>query len=353
MKKLLFGVLGVLLLTTTAYAAALPQGWEGTLPSGITEAAERGDVLSGGVAWLGNTLRASLGDTLRSGVRDAALLTLAALICGAAEGLASGAEEPAARYVSYCGVLAVSALATGDLHALLGLGARTVDELGALAKLLLPAVSAAMASGGLVSTASVWQVTTLMVCDALCGAVGRLLLPLTYCCIAAAAAGAVLEESRLDRVSDGLSRLVTGALKLTLAVFTGYLTVAGVLTGSTDRAAVKAAKAAVSGAIPVVGGALGDAAESVLAAAGMLRGTVGALGVFAILAACVTPLVRLGVQYALYKLAAFAAGLAGTKALGDFLDRLGEAFALVFAMTASCALVLLAAMLVATAMVSG
>lgn len=353
MRKLLFLIAGALLLTTTAYAAQLPDGLESTVPDELLEAAEHGDILSGGLAWLDETVRDSLETALRAGVRSAALLTLSALICGAAEGLAGGAGETAARYVPYCGVLAVSVLATGDLRSLIGLGAQTVNELGALSALLLPAVSAAMAAGGFVSTASVWQVTTLMVCQTLCGAVGRLLLPLTYGCIAAAAAGAVLEESRLDLVSDGLRKLVTGALKLLLAAFTGYLAVAGVLTGSTDRAAVKAAKAAVSGAIPVLGGALSDAAEGVLAAAGTLRGTVGALGVFAILAVCVTPLLRLGAQYALYKLAAFAAGLAGTKALGEFLDRLGEAFALVFAMTAACALVLLAAMLVATAMALG
>ena len=48
--------------------------------------------------------------------------------------------------------------------------------------------------------------------------------------------------------------------------------------------------------------------------------------------------------------AAFAAGLVGSKALGEYLDRLGGAFALVFAMTAACALLLLVALLVATAM---
>ena len=54
-------------------------------------------------------------------------------------------------------------------------------------------------------------------------------------------------------------------------------------------------------------------------------------------------------QFLLYKLAAFAVGLAGTKALGEYLDRLGGAFALVFAMTATCALILLVALLVAAA----
>ena len=71
---------------------------------------------------------------------------------------------------------------------------------------------------------------------------------------------------------------------------------------------------------------------------------------FAIGAVCLVPLLRLGLQFLLYRLAAFAAGLVGSKALGEYLDRLGGAFALVFAMTAACALLLLVALLVATAM---
>ena len=69
-------------------------------------------------------------------------------------------------------------------------------------------------------------------------------------------------------------------------------------------------------------------------------------------AVCLIPLLRLGVQFLLYKFAAFAAGLAGTKELSEYLDRLGGAFALVFAMTAACATILLVALLVAVAMVS-
>lgn len=352
-RTVLCALLALLLLTTVVQAAALPAALENALPDGLLEATAGGDALSGGVEWLWATARDALGGILRGSVRNAALLTLAALICGAAEGLADGAGETAARYVPYCGVLAIAALTTGDLRALIGLGAETVDELGTLSRLLLPTLSAAMAAGGLVSTASVWQVTTLMACDLLSAAVSRLLLPMVYCYIAAAAAGAVLGEGRLDLLADGLKKLVSGALKLAVVAFTGYLAVAGVLTGAADRTAVKAAKVVISGAIPVVGGVLSDAAESVLGAAGTLRGTVGVLGVLAIGAVCLTPLLRLGVQFLLYKLAAFASGLMGTKALGDFLDRLGEAFALVFAMTAACALVLLVAMLVAATMVVG
>lgn len=353
MKKLLAYIAAALCLTVSARAAPLPDALHEALPAPLLEAAEDGNVLADGVSWLWATAAESLNGLLRAGARSAALLTLASILCGAADSALTDAGGGAARFVPYCGVLTIGALATGDLRSLIGLGAQTVEELVTLSRLLLPTLAASMAASGLVTTASVWQVTTLMACDAFGSAVSGVLLPLVYCLIAAAAAGAAMGESRLDTLADGLKKLISGALKLVMTAFTAYLAAAGVLTGSADRTAVKAAKLAVSGFVPVVGGVLSDAAESVLSAAGTLRGTVGAASIFAILAACLTPLLRLGVQFLLYKLAAFAAGLAGTEALGRFLDRLGDAFALVFAMTASCALMLLVALIVATTVATG
>ena len=60
---------------------------------------------------------------------------------------------------------------------------------------------------------------------------------------------------------------------LLLLAFVGYLTASGAIAGSVDAAAVKTAKLAISRAIPVVGGILADASETVLAGAGGLRGT--------------------------------------------------------------------------------
>ena len=133
MRRTIFcATLALFLLTTFAHAADLPAALENALPDGLLEATEGGDALSGGVEWLWTAAWDALDGILRGSVRNAALLTLAALICGAAEGLADGAGETAARYVPYCGVLAIAALATGDLRALSGLGAETVDELGTL-----------------------------------------------------------------------------------------------------------------------------------------------------------------------------------------------------------------------------
>ena len=86
------------------------------------------------------------------------------------------------------------------------------------------------------------------------------------------------------------------------------------------------------GAMPVVGRILSDAAGSVLAGAGVVKNAIGVFGLLGVLAACLGPFVRLGVQYLLYKLTAFLAGM---------IDALGGVFGLMLGMTGSCALLLL------------
>ena len=56
-----------------------------------------------------------------------------------------------------------------------------------------------------------------------------------------------------------------------------------------------------------------------------------------VLAACLGPFVRLGVQYLLYKLTAFLAGMTAAPELAKLIDALGGVFGLMLGMTGSCA----------------
>ena len=102
---------------------------------------------------------------------------------------------------------------------------------------------------------------------------------------------------------------------------------------------------AISGVVPVVGGIISEAAETVLAGAGVLKNTIGLAGTLAILAACAYPFLQLGVQYLLYKLTAFLSCTMGPPELCRLIGGLGGAFGLVLGMTGACALLLLVAVL--------
>ena len=96
----------------------------------------------------------------------------------------------------------------------------------------------------------------------------------------------------------------------------------------------------------ILGG--GPAAVS---AALTLRGTLGVLGVFSVLALCLVPLLRMAVQYLFYQLAAFFSGMVGSQSLSRFLEQLSSAFSLMLAMTAGGAFLLLVSLLIAMMMV--
>ena len=172
-------------------------------------------------------------------------------------------------------------------------------------------------------------------------AIDRLLVPLLYAYVAACCAQAALGNEGLKKLSALIKGAITFLLTGGLLVFVGYLTASGAIAGSADAAAVKAAKLAISRAVPVVGGILSDAAETVLAGAGVLRGTVGVVGTLVVLAICIVPFLQLAFHYLTYKGAAVLTGTVADSGLSRLMDEIGGAFGLILGMTGSCALILL------------
>ena len=121
----------------------------------------------------------------------------------------------------------------------------------------------------------------------------RLILPLTFAWVAASTASAALGNPGLQRAAALLKRAATATLTLLLSGFVLCLTVTGAVAGNADALTQKAAKTALSGLVPVVGGILSDAAETVAAGAGVLKSTVGVAGLLAVLCICLLPFLRL------------------------------------------------------------
>ncbi|MCI2058827.1 MAG: stage III sporulation protein AE [Oscillibacter sp.] len=306
-----------------------------------------------GVEKIWDGIRGQMDEILRSRLRDAVGILLVVLLCGVAEGFCRGTEAGiSARLTSVAGALAISLLTAGSMDTLIGLGADTLGALSDFSKVLLPTLAAAAASAGAVGTATVQQVTAVFFVDLLLRLINGLLLPLVYLYIGTLTAAAMLPESRLSWIAEGLKKTVTWILSAVLVAFTLYLSAVRIISGSADTAAVKVAKAAIAGAVPVVGSILSEASETVLAGAGLLKSTIGIFGMLAVLAVSIYPFLQLGIQYLLYKLTAFLAGTVGTPELCRLIDGLGGAFGLVLGMVGAGALLILISVLSCVAAVT-
>ena len=356
MKRWVFLLVAVFLLMGKASAAEVPRDLMKALPEGTEDLIELADPadpggLARGVGRILEDMKGKVGEVLRQRTRGAASVLLVVVLCAAVEGFAQGTGGKPALFLPMAGALSVTLLTAGSLDSLMGLGAETIGELNRFSKALLPTLAAATAASGAVTTATVQQVTTVFFVDLLLNLVDELLLPMVYLYTGALAAAACLPESRLGAIAEGLKKILTWILTTALLVFTVYLSVARVISGAADGAAVRVTKAAISGVVPVVGGIIAEASETVLVGAGMLKNTVGLIGMLAILAACAYPFLQLGVQYLLYKLTAFLAAAIGAPGLCKLIDGLGGAFGLVLGMTGACALLLLVSVLSSVAAV--
>ena len=113
------------------------------------------------------------------------------------------------------------------------------------------------------------------------------------------------------------------------------------LSGSSDEAAVNAAKSTLSAAIPVVGGIASDASEAVLQSAKLLRATAGTFGILAVLAMVLVPFFKIMICYLTMKLTAAIAGFAAGKEHAALISAQSSAMGYVLGMTGSAALMLL------------
>ena len=241
--------------------------------------------------------------------------------------------------VEFGGVLAVACILLNKSHSLVGMGMDTVWNISAYGKMLLPVMTAALAAqGGSITAASMYTATCLF--DALLSSlISSVMIPLVYIYIVLCIMNAATGDALLSKVRNFTKWITTWCLKLILYVFTGYISISGIISGAADQTAIKAAKLTISGAIPVVGNILSDASETVLVSAGVVKNAVGTYGLLAVIAVTIIPFISIAVHYFLIKVTAVISSVFAPKTISDLVDDISGAMGLVLAMVGSVSLI--------------
>lgn len=295
--------------------------------------------LNGGLQDLLDTGTGQVFGVFRTALKSGVLILVIMLFCALAEGMADQGGNTF-RAAPVVGVLAVCAVAVSDVNSLMGLGREAISRMSDFGAILIPTLAAAAAASGTPAGAAAKQMATVLFSDVLIQLISKVLIPLTYAYVAASAIYCAIGNPGLKRIAKTLKGVVAGILTAVMLAFVGYLSISGVIAGTTDALTVKTAKFAISGMVPVVGGVLSDAAETVLASAGILRNAVGVFGTLVVLGICLSPFLQMGIHYLVYKLSAALAATISEGKVVELIDAIGGAFALELGMTACCAMLL-------------
>ena len=317
------------------------QASELTAPAVTGEAASRmpeetenfGTALQG---LLSNVLR-----TLRPDLKEAAAICLGLMATVVLVSIVQSFGEGTKKSVNLAGAAAISASLLMSANSMIRLGSDTVRELCDYGKLLLPVMTGALAAQGAGTASAALYTGSALFIALLSGLIAKVLIPMVYLFLGLIVANSATGEAMLKRMADLLKWILNWCLKTIVAVFTGYLSITGIVSGATDATVLKAAKTAISTAVPVVGGALSNAAESVLAGAALMKNAAGIYGIVAVLAIFLEPFLRIGIHYLMLKLTTAIKGIFGWKEMTDLIGSFSEAMGFLLAMTGSVCILLL------------
>ncbi len=301
--------------------------------------------LEQGLSSLWEQTVSAAGTILTSTIRTGVLLLITVLLCGLLDVTHAEFGGKGVDLTAFAGTAGILALSMADVHSLAAIGKSLMEQLEELTTVLLPLVSATLAASGSITGAGVRQVATIFFSDILLTLMNRLLLPMVYLYMAACAGYTAVGNPGLKQIAALLKWAVTGILTGLTTVYVAYLTAASALAGTADTLTARAAGLAISGMVPVVGGILSSATETVMAGAGLLKNAIGIFGILAVLAFCLVPFLRLALHYLIYKVTAVLAATLSGGRIAELIGSVGTAFGLILGIVGAGSLILLVSLI--------
>ena len=299
---------------------ALPDGVKDSLPDRLeNDISENGEsaVASLGAEYIASLAASALKAAFAYSVKPLAavigVLLLSALLNSA------GAAAAGGEAVALSSAVSVTVTLFGAITPLFKLTSDTLSGIGLIMKGILPVMTGIYAMSGNITAASVNSTWLMLLLTFLETLTESLLMPLLCTCtgfIAVTTLSRFTGAPDMSGVSGELKKALTFLLAAAGTVFTTVMAHQTALAKSADSVALRSLKFASGNMIPVIGGALGEAADGYLAGVSLIRSASGTIAAAAVIS-YVLP--------ALLKIAVLRAGLSAVAAGAEIMGRGKEA----------------------------
>lgn len=230
--------------------------------------------------------------------------------------------------------LALIVIAMQSFTVAVNLGRQTVDNLVELIMAVIPLLLTLLAALGSLASAAIFRPLIIFAVNFFAALTRDLIFPLIYLTTILSVANHISPRVTVGRLADLLKTVSVWSMGLSMTIFTGLLAIHGVASSVGDAVTIRAAKFMTGAFLPVVGGMLTEAVETVAGATLILKNSVHIGGVLIIFYLVAFPLLKILALVFIYKLAAALIQPLGETALCEALNTLGNCLALVFAAVA-------------------
>lgn len=244
--------------------------------------------------------------------------TALALICLLIKSIAPDSEN-ISRAFSVTAVLCCVSISLDCINLVVDKILNSLDAVNSFMLSYIPVYASIIATSGSPSAASSYYITLFSVSEVITYIADKIFMPLISIVFAVSIVAAINPQLSLSSVSSNIKSLVQLLLGVLMTIFVGVLSMQSVIGISSDSVGAKAAKFAVSTFVPVVGGAVSDAYQTVKGSLGVIRSGVGGFGMIIILFIVIRPVIFTVIVRLVTMLGGIIADIMGEKELSSLL----------------------------------
>lgn len=220
---------------------------------------------------------------------------------------------------SMIATLAAAGIVMQPIASCISQTARATESLSIFMTSFVPVYAGILLSGGQALAAVSFQSVVLYVAQLLSVVSNHVIVPLMGVSLALGLVGAVTPEVRLNKVGDMIGKTATWVLTLGTMLFSGLLSIRNLAGTAVDTLGNRALRFSIASFVPVVGGSLSEAFNTVKGCLGMLKSTIGVFGIGAAIALVLPPLCGCVLWNLFLSLSAMSAELFELSALSSLL----------------------------------
>ncbi len=216
-----------------------------------------------------------------------------------------------------------------------------VADLIAFTNTLVPLLTTLMIATGNAVSSSMIEPILLLIITFAGNFMSNVLIPIILVSTALGIVSKISDDVQVDKLSKFMKKGSLWILTTVLTLFISLATLQGNVTSGLDGVTLKAGKSIVSKVIPVVGGILGDAIDTVLGYSNIIKNAVGVVGIITIGCICIKPILNLAALTITYYLGAALCQPIADKKIVGLLEQIAGTFKILLAILFTIAVMII------------
>ncbi|MFW5998225.1 MAG: stage III sporulation protein AE [bacterium] len=200
--------------------------------------------------------------------------------------------------------LSLSILLLKSFHEAVQVGVDALNNMVSFMNAILPVLITLLISLGAMTSAAIFHPVTFLIISSIATAIKNIILPMIFISFVLTIVNNISDEFNISRLAALFKEYSIGLLTISLSIIIGGMVVQGGFAAISDSITLRTAKFLSGRIIPVVGGFFSSALGLIVNCSLLIKNSLNLIGVIAIVAISVYPLIQLLAMILIYKMAA-------------------------------------------------